>query len=460
MVTSRPNCRLHSLRKAAFYVTLLCVLAFALLTLAAGTAGSTELSGTITASVLSTDTRAFSAHDPTRARFYTTLVGNALGVGWDQLSIHAEVSGSSDFAAGPDWPRSRVARCYLQWKPRAFRGDLRLGRLYVYGGLPLTIDGLAGTVRLGRSVSLYATGGAVVPVTNSPQLGKWEDAHFISASVRGLELPATKVALGFWRRTNVRGLIPDIPVDSEWNSITSDDLAEQTFFLESASELSTYADLDASLEYDEPDGKLRKVRAKSSLRLSERAHAEPYLLYRRPYIDANSIFSVFPSEPSWEYGLGLRYLVQGATCQARYGYIKYSEDSSNRLSVGARYRDLSLNLALAEGYGGDAAGLTGSYVRRIWRTVTLRPTASYTRYRFGGLDNGKNSEYWASINLSAKLVGTAVVDVVGQAYGRNIRPEVRDGATGYEHDLRLVVRVRYAFGIRETVKQPEVSIDS
>lgn len=405
-----------------------------------------DLAGTITSSLYLWDTGDEAAQDRDHARFYTTLVTDFLNLGSDQVSFHGQYYVATDLAATADHTRTRIVRTYLKWKPDGSRGELALGRIFVSGGLlPTTIDGVSGNVRFGRSMSVYGCAGATVPVTESPELGDWEDSNFLGASLRGIEFLKTSLGLGFWRRTNRRNQLPD---SSAWSDIVSDDLAEQTFFLEGSSRPTEQVGARFTIQYDEPQSRLRKAHVRVPILFRDKFQAEPYYLYRRPYIDANSIFSAFPQEPLSEYGLVLRRVRKSGWAALTYSYTDYYKDSANHLRLRSRCHDVSFGIGLREGYPGDGVDIDASYAARLRKNLTLRTSAMYARFKYDNMDRDKNETFSLRLALASRLARHLSLDIEGQGLSQGIRSQMKSGFIGYRYDIRLLIRLRYLFDIR------------
>jgi hypothetical protein len=407
-----------------------------------------DLSGTITNSLYTWDTADTSSEDGNHARFHTTLVTNLTGLGSPRLSFHGQFHGSTELAADDDDTRTRIARSYVKWRPGRTGTSVLLGRVFVSGGLlPIAIDGFTGSVGITRYASVYGCAGAVVPVTESPELGDWEESYMLGASVRGLKLHGARFGFGFWRRTRKRR---DLPEGSAWREITSEDLAEQIVFFEGRSSLTRNLTAGVGIQYDEPNSELRKAQIKLPVSISTELQIEPRFLYRRPYVDANSIFSVFGQEPITEYGVSLRYALRESRYGVNYAHTEYHNDSADRVAIRARYHGLSLGISLNDGYAGEAVSVSGSHSLRLCSLASIRPSASYTKFRFGGVEGKKNEAFSSSLVLNTRLARRLALDIEGQGLSQGIRSQPGSGFIGYDHDIRFLVRLRYVFHVNDS----------
>jgi hypothetical protein len=405
-----------------------------------------DLSGTLTSSLYTWDAADTSSENGDHARFHTTLVTNLTDIGSPQLSFHGQFQGSTDLTADNDDTRTRIARSYIKWRPDRTGTSIRLGRVFTSGGvLPAAIDGFAGSVGIGRYASVYGCAGAVVPTATSPELADWDDSHILGASVRGLRLHGTRFGLGFWRRTRKR---VDLPDGSAWSEITSEDLAEQILFFEGLRHLTSNITAGVGIQYDEPNSRLRRAHVKLPVSISTEFEIEPRFLYRRPYIDANSIFSVFGQEPISEYGVNLRYAPRDAQYGLYYAHTEHHDDSSDRVAIRARYHGLSLGIRLNDGYAGEAMGVSGSHSVRLCSRARITPSVSYTRFRFSGVDRKKNETFSSSVVLNTRLAHRLTLDIEAQGLSQGIRSQPGSGFIGYNHDIRFLLRLRYVFHVR------------
>lgn len=161
-----------------------------------------------------------------------------------------------------------------------------------------------------------------------------------------------------------------------------------------------------------------------------------YYNYRAPRIRYNSIFSVFDYGNTQEVEAGADYAMNKIfTITGRYGYVKYKDDNSQRVTVGINSNYGNVTFRKTLGYAGELSALS-FYLARSFMEGYLTPSIglSYTEYKLSP-DAETNS-------LSAVLAGLNIrpwrllsFDLQGQYMNNKI----------YRDDYRFFLKLNYWF---------------
>jgi hypothetical protein len=160
-----------------------------------------------------------------------------------------------------------------------------------------------------------------------------------------------------------------------------------------------------------------------------------YYNFREPRVRYNSIFSVFDYGNSQEVETGLDYRIENYTVIGKFGYVKYKDDNSQRVTVGVNSPYGTLSYRKTFGYEGelDAVSL---YTAHTFLDGLLTPSVglSFTTYKLSR-DDERN-------DLTTILAGTNVrpwrslsFDIQGQYLNNKI----------YKNDFRLFIKLNYWF---------------
>ena len=382
---------------------------------------------------------------------YQSISLSWLNTGVTGLSLHAHLADSKDLLTGSEREsHTEFTSLYLRWQSRSFLRDLRVGRSFVPLALrPGTIDGVQSTFSLGgmRTLTLYA--GAILHPENRFEIADWDREHLVGLSLMNIKLADTNFRFAYWRRTSAP--VDPLLLPQTYERMGADDLAEETASLRAARKLGRNTMFSGNLRYDLLYERISRGQAAIRFGLSRDTFVETSCLYRTPTIDYNSIFSLFPHEPTTEIGVALsHYFRAGTSLFAQFSRTFLYEDAAHRLSVRGRVRNVEGALSFRNGYGGEAFSASAAYGFDITRYLSLRTRASYARYSYLEDVNGKNEVLSSSVALSLNIAKGLVLDIEAPAFRQNISTPAPDGYTGDLSDLRLFVQMRYAFGFGRT----------
>lgn len=206
--------------------------------------------------------------------------------------------------------------------------------------------------------------------------------------------------------------------------------ADAWYELEGLFEISTRYEYDLNIETTS------RIEFDGRIKLTDNIGLNGYYNYREPQIRYNSIFSVFNFGNTQEIEGGLDYrLVKFATFYAKYGNVKYEDENSSRITVGANTELGSLSYRKNLGYAGELDAVS-IYSARTFFDGLLTPSigVSFTTYKLS-----KDAE---SNNITSFLAGmnfrpwrTWSFDLQGQYFNNKI----------YRNDFRVLLKVNHLF---------------
>jgi hypothetical protein len=160
-----------------------------------------------------------------------------------------------------------------------------------------------------------------------------------------------------------------------------------------------------------------------------------YYNYREPRIRYNSIFSVFDYGNTQEIETGLDYKLGEYTVLGKFGYVKYKDENSERVSVGVNSQYGTLSYRKTFGYAGELDAVSIYSAHSFFDgLVTPSVGLTFTTYKLSKNDvrndlatilGGFNYRPWRSFS----------VDLQGQFLNNKI----------YKNDFRLFLKLNYWF---------------
>ncbi len=379
-----------------------------------------------------------------------------LSVAQGDVALHTNIQGVTNFAKEfGEVGRVRFVNLYLTWANIGKALDLSLGRQAVYAGVANgNIDGVRATARFGQDhFRITGFAGATVSEEFTGIRKNFHDnlsfgGQFITTVVRDLRL-----GLSYLNRNQER--------DPYWALRARDTtFAAVPYYVATDSPAEQYGSVDAYYtsttlftvygRYDYDFNLSQTFRGQGSARVNvtpSLALTGDYI-YRSPRVLYNSIFSVFPLNTVTELEGGVEYAFKPTLrAFAKYGYVKYSDDKSNRWTLGVNTAYGSLSYSGSGGYAGQlqSVSLQGAYPL-LGRMVTPTLGVSYASYRLSAEAPRENA---LAVLLGATLrpVPAFSVDVQGQWLANRF----------YNNDTRLQVRLMYWFAERLSIFRQEVN---
>lgn len=205
---------------------------------------------------------------------------------------------------------------------------------------------------------------------------------------------------------------------------------------EASYELPGIFDVNAMYEHDLNYKETSKIEANGRVWITEELGVTGYYNWREPKIRYNSIFSVFNFGHTEEYEGGIDYKIsKNFTAFGKFGNVKYEDEKSQRLTVGATTSLGSISYRKNFGYAGELDNIS-VYAAKSYRDGLITPSigVSYTSYKLSK-DAEKN-------NITAILAGfnlrpwkTWSFDLQGQFFNNKI----------YRNDFRFLFKINHWF---------------
>lgn len=354
---------------------------------------------------------------------------------------------SKDFGTmiGTD-PELRLSSLTVKARGIAEVADVSVGRQFVFAGVGngLMDGAVVKGMLLDKQLGFMAYGGYNVIESRTIDLKR----DFADNSLYGGQLTYEPVehgvvGLSYMKRTRKPEPFTAVRADSLFNPYV-------VLIAYSPNE-EEYASLDA--RYTFPDGvnlygrsdydfnferiSRAQLEARAGIMTSLTATAD--YLYRQPRVAYNSIFSVFNTSSTQEIEAGLEYEVMPLfRTFARFADVQYTDDNSQRLTVGGSYDIVNISYTQNFGYAGD---LNGVSIQAVYPVMDrkLVPNFGFGLASYQLSDNApKNTVVNSSIGATYRPSPVLSTDLQLQ-WMRNPL---------YSNDVRIFAKVNYWFSDR------------
>ena len=421
-------------------------LVLTLLLLAATTSYAQVINGRLTTSVYGWQGRtATSALDKvTYLRGYENV---QLDVFHEKFSFSTNFQVANDFASTLSQdPELRLSTFSLKARRIADMIDISAGRQYVFAGVGNgIIDGAVTKFSyMDGKVTAQLYGGYNVIQTRTINLNKkLLDNGLYGGQITATPLQDMIVGFSYMKRTHKPDAVTLQRVDSLFHpytvvmyySPTEEDYASFDAEYLFSTKLRTYGRFDYDLNFE----RIARGELVARVGVMNQLNVTAEYIYRQPRLGYNSIFSVFSTNSTQEIEGGVEYDFSSTfRTFARFGYVKYVDDNSQRIRFGGTYEFLSAAFTKNLGYAGDLNGLSLQAAYPMMEQL-ITPTlgVGYASYKLAK-DAPSNTTMNGMVGVTYRLTTILSADVQLQ-YIKN---------TLYDSDTRIFVKFSYLFNKR------------
>jgi len=201
-------------------------------------------------------------------------------------------------------------------------------------------------------------------------------------------------------------------------------------------EIPSLFEISSRYEYDLNIMATSRIEVDGRFQITDNIGLNGYYNYREPQIRYNSIFSVFNFGNSQEIEGGFDFRIPKiATFFGKFGYVKYRDENSSRITVGATTEYGSISYRKNLGYAGELDGVS-IYTARTFMDGFLTPSVgiSYTTYKLSkDADTNNIISFLGGVNIRPWSKWS--FDIQGQYFNNKI----------YKNDLRVLFKVNHLF---------------
>jgi hypothetical protein len=351
---------------------------------------------------------------------------------------------SNDFASkiGTD-PELRLSSLVLKARHIADAVDISLGRQFVFAGVGNgIIDGAdLKSSFLGGKINGQVYGGYNVVETRTLNWKKnLPNNSFFGAQITGNPLDNLLVGVSYMNRRREPDAFTVVRLDSLFNPYL--------VTLNSTPYVEEYASIDANYDvlpninvygrgdYDVNLERLSRAELNSRIGVLSSLYVTADVLHREARLAYNSIFAVFNANSTQEVEGGVEYEISPSVrTYARYAYVDYKDDNSQRMTIGGSYEFVSASFTRNFGFAGEMNGLaiqaTYPMPDRIFVPMIA---AGYGSYKVSP-DAATNNVLNGSVGLTYRPISSLSANIQTQ-YTQNRL---------YNNDVRIFLNVTYWF---------------
>lgn len=373
-------------------------------------------------------------------RSYQNLL---LNVNYDKFSLRTSLSLENDLMKKFDSdPRLRFFSLYVEGRNIADLFSFKLGRQTLFHSIASgSFDGLMLNVNKEYfKVSGYFGGN--VPAYNKLELTDQFGKDFIAGAKLNLfPLKGLNVGIGYVQKDFKPEEYSALRLDEENNPyqvIVSRGSSQFKFLTaEAGYTFEKYFSSDLKFDYDLNYARTHKVEFFGSYFQIENLAVNFYYNFREPLIRYNSYFTIFNNiENSSEIELGADYkLNKYFSFSGRYGNVNYSDENSQRITLGVFSRFASVSYRKNLGYAGELDGLAlSSAYTFLDGLITPSLALNYSSYKVS-TTSPKNELMAVSAGFNVRPWRIFSLDLQGQYVNNKI----------YKNDYRLFMKVNYWF---------------
>ncbi len=367
-----------------------------------------------------------------------------LNFNYENFSLRSNLNLETDLAQKLDSdPRLRFYNLYLEARNLFDIANVKIGRQPI-------INSVVGGLMDGASVSLNKydfklTGfyGGNVPAYQKLELiENFSDNYIAGARLSTTILQDFQFAFGYVNKNFKPTDYKALRLDPNLNPIQVLISNKSNQFQYLSGEASYFSEnflfINSKYEYDLNFKQTSKVELDARIEKIKDLGVNLYYNYREPRVRYNSIFSVFDYGNTQEIEAGLDYKIdKNYTILAQFGYVKFKDDNSSRIGLGASTKFGTFSYRKTFGYAGemDAVSLYSAYTF-LDGLITPNIGLSYASYKVSK-DSETNNITTLSAGLNFRPFRKLSFDLQGQYLDNKI----------YKNDFRVFFKLNHWFNL-------------
>ena len=367
-----------------------------------------------------------------------------LNLNYNKISLRTNLNLETDFAQKlVSDPRLRFYSLYLEARDVLDIANIKIGRQPI-------INSVVGGLMDGASISLSKYdfklsgfyGGNVPAYQKLELIENFSDNFIAGARLSTSILENFNFAVGYLNKNFKPIDYKALRLDPNLNPIQVLISNKSNQFQYLSGEASYFSEnflfVNSRYEYDLNFKQTSKVELDARIEKVKDLGINLYYNYREPKIRYNSIFSVFDYGNTQEIEAGLDYRIDNNfTILSQFGYVKFKDDNSSRLGVGASTKYGTINYRKTFGYAGemDAISLYSAYTF-LDGFITPNIGLSYSSYKVSK-DSETNNITTLVAGLNFRPFRKLSFDLQGQYLDNKI----------YKNDFRLFLKLNHWFNL-------------
>ena len=364
-----------------------------------------------------------------------------------QFSFGTNLQVSNDFAAsiGTD-PELRLSSLVFKARRIADLVDVSVGRQFVFAGVGNgIIDGadLKFSFLQGKLGAQVYGGYNVVETRTLNWKKNLADNSLAGFQVTGSPIDNLLVGASYTNRRRSPDAFTVVRLDSLFNPyqvvLYSTPYEEEYASIDANYDVTTTINVYGRGDYDVNLERVSRAELNARVAVTPALAVTADILHREARLAYNSIFAVFNANSTQEVEGGVEYAFSPSfRTYARYGYVDYRDDNSQRLTIGGTYEFLSASFTRNIGFAGELNGIAIQAAYPLKDRVFVPMCAvGYGSYKISP-DAETNNVFNGTLGLTYRPVPALSADIQAMYMQNRL----------YSNDTRIFLKVNYWFSTR------------
>ncbi|MCZ6636165.1 MAG: hypothetical protein O7G87_22435 [bacterium] len=375
-------------------------------------------------------------------RAYQAARIRIMGAGHPQLSFQFYLRGSLDIRNQAHDPQLRFYHGFFRYQGK--QAVATLGRQLILAGVGVgRMDGGRVDVKLGKWVEVDAFAGTLVPPERIG-VNSWGEGHLFGVHLFSDYFFDTSMGASFYRRSR-RGT----PFVSRERAVAGlnaleirpGEVEQQMVGFDLERRLGRFR-VYGRWDLSTPGG-VQTRRAEGSVRFHhQRWTLSGEYLYRTPYIDQNSIFSLFTQSSNREAALRGNYRHNRfLSLFGEFAAVYYEGEDGYRLNLGMNVLNGYVGYIRRRGYGGVADGVTSNLRYRLNPLVWIDGGFYWSKFRLTGAEGARSTVMTSTIGAHYRPGRHFSLGIQIQNLTQDLKLATQANPfPGNAHDLRVFVQ--------------------
>lgn len=302
------------------------------------------------------------------------------------LSFHTYLQLSSDFVEkAKDDPRLWIYNFYLDYKKLFNRVDLSLGRQRIYAGVGYgTVDGLQMKYGFRDYFQIKAYVGTLAPLSKSYEIEDFKSDNLsYGFHLTTNKLKKLKIGLSYANLSRVPVRYKSTGIFTGNFRLDNPESAtqKQLLGLDLSSMVSKNIRFNGRLDYNLETEKVQRGEFGGRYFMKNFEIGLDYI-YRMPFIDFSSIFSIFTLNPNQEVAMTASYRLNDHRFYANFSTTMFDGDDSQRIGAGWSWKFLHLGYNKRLGYGGESDGIYATVNYFVMEKLNLSLSSNFVSFKY------------------------------------------------------------------------------
>jgi hypothetical protein len=358
--------------------------------------------------------------------------------GLKNLSFHTYLQLSNDFVEqAKDDPSLWIYNFYFDYKKLLNAVDLSVGRQRIYAGVGYgTVDGLQLKYGFRDYFQFKAYIGTLAPVRTSTEIQDFKSENLsYGFHLTTNKLKLLKIGLSYTNlsREPVRYKTTGLFTGNFRLNNPESATQKQLMGLDMSSLVSKNIRINGRLDFNLLTEKVQRGEFGGRY-FTKNFEAGLDFIYRMPYLDYNSIFSVFAYNANQEVEFYANYRMGDHRIYGNFSTVMFEGDDNQRMSIGWNWKFINIGYNKRMGYGGESDGFYATLNHFVMDKLNFSLSSNFVSFKYDAIATDRDQVLAEVIGINYTPKKNLTLQAEAQ-YLTNPR---------FSHDIRLFFRGSYA----------------